>query len=245
MFQLDNIREKNIEVFNNIYETQGQIKLIESIAEGLGEKTYFSIDKDGKIKRNQLNTALYLLSTLDEKNYKSIIKLVLEEKIHLSKREKIKKIDRLSKYSLETLIKNFNKIMAKGERSFGLRYGKELFLRDKTLFFKMFFDYVLLENIGTKKSIMAWALYKLLWKNEFSDEVFYVGMSYILLRRSNFSNYENKIENYKNPLDKDSIIKSSFKNKSLEIVCYGKILGEFTYEKEEVYLSLLKDKIEE
>lgn len=246
MFQIEDIKEKNIDKFYEIYLKGGKIKLIESIAEGLGKRTYFTIDSQGIIKRNKINLALSLITTLDESNYKEIIKDIIENMVDLTQREKIKKIERLSKYSIDTLIKNFNKILASGNRIFGLKYGKELFFRDKNLFFKMLFDYILLEDIDTQKSIMAWSLYDFLKNNEFSDEVFYVGMSYILQRCAVFTQYEKLTStNILEETSKEKVIEVANKSKSLEVISYGKILNEFTYTKEAIYTEKLKRFLEE
>jgi len=245
MFQIDDIRDKNIDKFYEIYLTGGKLKLIESIAEGLGKRSYFTIDSDGTIKRKSMNHALPLIATINNDNYKELIQTVLEKMVDLTQREKIKKIERLSKYSMDTLINNFNKIMASGDKIFGLRYGKEIFLRDNQLFFKMLFDYVLLEDIDSEKSTMAWSLYQLMKEikdNKFPDEVFYVGISYILQKRSEFYDFE-KISNTDFvPTSKVEVISLSKTTDSLAISSYGKILNEFKYKKEEIYTEILKER---
>jgi len=246
MFQIDDIREKNIDKFYEIYLTGGKIKLIEAIAEGLGKRSYFTIDCDGTIKRKSMNHALPLITTINNDNYKDIITTLLEEMVDLTQREKIKKIERLSKYSMDTLTNNFNKVMASGDKVFGFKYGKELFLRDKNLFFKMLFDYILLEDIESEKSTMAWSLYQLMKElkdNDFSDEVFYVGMSYILQKRSEFNDFERVISTTFTPTPKVEVIAASKTIDSLEISSYGNILNEFTYKKEDIYTEILKEKL--
>lgn len=243
MFQIDDIREKNIDKFYEIYLTGGKLKLIEAVAEGLGKRSYFTIDCDGTIKRKPMNHALPLITTLNSDNYKEIIATLLEKMVDLTQREKIKKIERLSKYSMDTLTNNFNKIMAGGDKIFGLKYGKELFLRDRQLFFKMLFDYILLEDIDSEKSTMAWSLYQLLKDDDFSDEVFYVGMSYILQKRSEFRDFERVSNTTITPTPKEDVITASKTVDSLEISSYGMILNEFTYKKEDIYTEILKQKI--
>ena len=245
MFQIDDIREKNIDKFYEIYLTGGKLKLIEALAEGLGKRSYFTIDCDGMIKRKTMNHALPLITTINNDNYKEIIETLLDEMVDLTQREKIKKIERLSKYSMDTLTNNFNKIMASGDKIFGLKYGKELFLRDRQLFFKMLFDYVLLEDIDSEKSTMAWSLYKLMKEmkdHDFSDEVFYVGMSYILQRRSEFNDFQRVSSTSFTPTPKVEVIAVSKTIDSLAISSYGKILNEFTYKKEDIYTEILKEK---
>jgi len=243
MFQIDDIREKNIDKFYEIYLTGGKLKLIEAIAEGLGKRSYFTINCDGTIKRRSMNHALPLITTINSDNYKEVISTLLKTMVDLTQREKIKKIERLSKYPLETLTNNFNKIMASGDKIFGFKYGKELFLRDRQLFFKMLFDYILLENIGSEKSTMAWSLYQLLKDDEFSDEVFYVGMSYILQRRSEFNDFERVSSSNFTPTPKIKIVTGSKRSDLLEIISYGNILNEFTYKKEAIYTDILKEKL--
>ena len=244
MFQIDYIREKNLDKFYSIYLANGKNGLIESIAEGLGRRTYFSLNSNGNIKRNKMNRALLLVTTIDKNNYKKVIEILLGEMVDLTQREKIKKIERLSTYSIDTLTNNFNKIMASGDRIFGLKYGKELFFRDKELFFKMLFDYVLLENINTEKSIMAWSLYQLLKDSGFSNEVFYVGMSYLLQKKSEFNDYEKISYNNFIPTSKEKIVVKSKAHSLLTISSYGKILNEFTYQKEDIYIEMLKEALD-
>ncbi|MEI6857927.1 hypothetical protein [Psychrilyobacter sp.] len=247
MFQIDDIREKNIDKFHEIYLTGGKLKLIEALAEGLGKRSYFTINCNGMIKRKTMNHALPLITTINDDNYKEIIETLLDEMVDLTQREKIKKIERLSKYSLDSLTNNFNKILASGDKIFGLKYGKELFLRDRPLFFKMLFDYVLLEDIDSEKSTMAWTLYQLMKEikdNYFSDEVFYVGISYILQKRSEFDDFERISCSSFTPTPKVEVIKVSQTMDSLAISSYGKMLNEFTYKKEEIYTEILKEKCE-
>ena len=244
MFQIDYIKELNLDKFYDIYLTNGKNGLIESIAEGLGRRSYFNLNSYGNIKRNKMNRALPLVTTINDENYKEVIKTILEEMVDLTQREKIKKIERLSKYSMEILTNNFNKIMANGDKIFGLKYGKEIFFRDRELFFKMLFDYTLLENINTEKSIMAWSLYQLLKDSDFSDEVFYVGMSYILQKKSEFNDFERVNNNdFVSTSKKETVTRSGASN-SLRISSYGKILNEFTYEKEKIYIEMLKEALE-
>ena len=243
MFQIDDIREKNIDKFYEIYLTGGKLKLIESVAEGLGKRSYFTVDCDGNIKRKPMNHALPLITTINNDNYKETIMVLLEEMVDLTQREKIKKIERLSKYSIDILTNNFNKIMASGDKIFGLKYGKELFLRDRQLFFKMLFDYILLEDIDSEKSTMAWCLYQLMKDSDFSDEVFHVGMSYFLQRRSEFNDFERVSRTSFTPVSKVEAVAASKSSNSLEISSYGKILNEFTYKKEDIYTEILKEKI--
>lgn len=245
MFQIDDIREKNTDKFYEIYLVGGKLKLIEAIAEGLGKRSYFTINSSGTIKRKTMNHALPLITTINNDNYKEIIDILLEKMIDLTQREKIKKIERLSKYSMDTLTNNFNKIMASGDKIFGLKYGKEIFLRDRQLFFKMLFDYVLLEDINSEKSTMAWALYQLMndmKDNNFSDEVFYVGISYILQKRSEFYDFERMSSINFTPTPKVKVIEASKTIDSLAISSYGNLLNEFTYNKEDIYSEILKEK---
>ena len=122
--------------------------------------------------------------------------------------------------------------------------GKTAFdLRDRQLFFKMLFDYILLEDIDSEKSTMAWSLYQLLKDDDFSDEVFYVGMSYILQKRSEFRDFERVSNTTITPTPKEDVITASKTVDSLEISSYGMILNEFTYKKEDIYTEILKQKI--
>ena len=68
MFQIDDIKEKNIDKFYEIYLTGGKLKLIEAIAEGLGKRSYFTIDSNGTIKRKNMNHALPLITTLNNED---------------------------------------------------------------------------------------------------------------------------------------------------------------------------------
>ena len=80
----------------------------------------------------------------------------------------------------------------------------------------------------------------LLRDNEFSDGVFYVAMSYILQKRSEFNEYEAISNTPFTPTPKGDIISYALKSHSLEVVSYAKILNEFTYDKEGIYTEILK-----
>ena len=244
---LEAIRGKNYDFFHKIYKQNGIIGLTNSFSEYINRRAYFTIDKEGEIKRKGLNLSLPLISTLKEnpENYERIIKIIVDRLCEPSERIKLKKIDRLSNTSVENLEKNYYKLLANSNEIFSAKYSKELLLREKKNFINLLFFFVLMEDISSRKSLMAYSLEKFLdeefEKNDL-DDVIQVAINYISLQRSNFSFYESS---GKSNISKKGLTAKIFENldklrnsKGLNLLTYIYILNKSDYNNEYKFISM-------
>ncbi|OQY08730.1 MAG: hypothetical protein B6I28_04300 [Fusobacteriia bacterium 4572_132] len=122
-------------------------EMIEKIGMYINRKNYFNIKIDGEIKEKKINLAIPLLNVMSENENKEEIKKIIYEKyIWKNEFKKRRDIKRLSKYSIEKVKTNYFKTLLKGEFTHAIRYGNELFLRDKDEFEKISLFYGMINN---------------------------------------------------------------------------------------------------
>ncbi len=232
-------KNNNIDLFS---ENVGKDKknFLSNISEIVGKRAYFTIDEDGNINRKEMNYSLPLVAF---SNNNDIIGRGLYELIDPKERVKHKKIDRMSTESVEGLEKKFYKIFANGNTAFALRYAKELYLRDKEKFFYRLFHYVLMEDIDSKKALMALALKRLLLK-EFDDNIMTIGISYITQVSSDLKEYELAGKADIKKEDLDTIMVEEMKDKTyFNTLAYIKVLMEYSYPNEDKFLFMIDKKM--
>lgn len=122
---------------------------------------------------------------------------------------KFKKIDRFSDKSVEDVSNSFFNSLLSSNMQFTLRYGKELFLRDKQLFEEKLLFFVLI-NIGNR--VMLEHAVNLLFNNKnIEDADLFMALGAISLSNNNTSLYETAFINSKTIKSNDVI--SSLENK--------------------------------
>lgn len=235
-------RENNLDVYKELVEeNRGQV--VSSLSEIIGKRAYFTIDDSGSIKRKTLNYALPLIAYTKDKTKLSEYLLELAEP---NERVKHKKIERLSREDYTKLKKNYNKILANNNLDFAKRYSKELYLRDKDLFFKILFNYILMEDIHSQKSLVALSLKKLMYK-EYNDNILNTAISYICGVRSDLREYEiiaTSKEEKKGIIDEiNKRIGDITSKEELNLLAYSRVLEEYEYNNEGVYAEILIDNL--
>lgn len=234
------INKASIESYIDGY---GLIECLKGFAEMLDKRSYFSIEND-EIKRKNLNLALPIAAFLGDN--KNLTILAIEKSIDSRERQIIPKMNRMSNITVEKLQENLFKLLVKNNFEFSLKYGKELFLRDKKLFNSIISKYILLDNIDSLKSLMALSFFKL---DEKDDEFVFLLISYLSKYRSDYSEYENLIEINEELSSKDileKIIKKKefmYSRKGLAILSYFNLILE-SEEKNPKFLKILTDKID-
>ncbi|MGL6063982.1 MAG: hypothetical protein ACRC0S_02750 [Fusobacteriaceae bacterium] len=198
------INKASIESYIDGY---GLIECLKGFAELLDKRSYFSIEKY-EIKRKKMNLALPVAAFLSEN--KDLTILAIEQSINSKERQIIPKMNRMSNLILEKLEENLFKLLVKNNFEFSLKYGKELFLRDRNLFKSVISKYVLLDNIDSLKSLMILSFFKLESKD---DEFIFLLISYLTKYRADYSQYENLDENEEN-LKVEDIFKKIKEKKS-------------------------------
>jgi hypothetical protein len=242
---LEILKNKNIDVIENIINEKGREKAVSYFGGFLDKRSYFTVDRNGKIKRKNMNYALPV-AALAEKGTD-----VAREILSCAKAEervKLKKIERFSKETLENLMKNFMKLIANNNVNFSIRYGKEIFLRDRELFYKTLFHYTLLEEIDSQKCLMAFSLKKLM-ENDLDDNLVYLAMSYISKVKGNFTEYENTLP--ASEVTKADLIKKVRESKEnlrtkrgMNLLAYINVLQEYEYENEGVFVKIALKRLE-
>lgn len=242
---IEAIKEDRREVFNEMVAEEGVRKSLSSLSEIIGYRAYFTIDGDGNIGRKPMNYALVLgaFSKTTEKLGDMLFDLA-----NPVERVKHKKIERLSREDLDKLNKNFFKVVANGNVDFAKRYAKELYLRDREVFFKKLFHYTLMEEIDSQKTLMALALKELIW-DEYDDNIMNAAMTYIASVRSDFHAYEGT--NGAGERSKEMLIsigeelKQGGSREELNLLAYLKVLGEYSYFNEEKFIEIAEKRLEE
>ncbi|WP_319370551.1 hypothetical protein [uncultured Ilyobacter sp.] len=243
---LEIMKEKKNDVIEKLVNEKGQDKTVSYFGEFLDNRSYFTIDRNGKIGRKNMNYALPV-AAFSESSAEVAREILVCAKAE--ERVKLKKIERMSKESLDNLMKNFMKIIANNNVNFAIKYAKEIFLRDSELFYKTLFHYTLLEEIDSQKTLMALSLKKLM-KTEVDDNLIYLAMSYISKVKGNFNEYENTIP--VTVMTKSELIKKVLESKEklrskkgMNLLAYVGILNEYDYDNEEIFINIALKRLEE
>lgn len=104
------------------------------------KRKYFKIGRDLEITERDPSWILELAYIYYENQDKKILDLISEGFTQCYK-SKIKKIDRLSKYSIEELLDKFWRALLNKDGVHTIRLGNELILRDKEHFFELVYKY--------------------------------------------------------------------------------------------------------
>lgn len=126
-------KENKIDEIKELMEKNGLSWLMTESLPLCNKNTYLKIEGLDRISIKEPNFSLVKLLLID--NGKYTIQEYLESVI--GAKEKIKKIDRVSGETLEKVKDNYYKVLLKGDTHFALRYGYELFCRDKNEFVKI------------------------------------------------------------------------------------------------------------
>ncbi len=243
---LEVLKENDIQKIEGLLDEKGARESVSIFAEFLDKRAYFNIDKNGNIKRKNMNYALPV-AAFAEKNEEIALEII--NSADPAERIKLKKIERFSKETIENLMKNFMKIIANNSVNFAIRYAKEIFLRDKELFYKTLFHYTLLEEIDSQKSLMALSIKKLMG-NKIDDNLIHLAMSYISKVKANFLEYENTLPSAS--FTKADLIKMAEESKNLlaskrgvNLLAYIGVLKEYEYENEGIFVNIALKRLEE
>lgn len=243
---LEILKEKKIDIIEKIVNEKGRCKAVSYFGEVLDNRSYFTIDRKGKIDRKNMNYVLPV-AAFSEKNAEVAMEIFACAKA--SERIKMKKIERMSKENLDNLMKNFMKIIANNNVNFAIKYAKEIASRDIELFYKTLFHYTLLEEIDSQKGLMALSLKKLM-KKEADDNLICLAMSYISKVKGNFDEYEKTLSTSK--ITKSELIEKVRESKEIlkskrgiNLLAYINVLEEYQYENEEIFVNIALKRLED
>lgn len=250
MFTLEDLKKDRKDVIEKILLESGRAGVISFCSEVLDKRAYFTVDMYGNIKRKEyeyvIPAAVFTEKDADFINYTA-------ESLDFTEKTKIEKTGRMTNADTLEVKKNIFKLIVKGDCHFSMRHCKELYMRDKDEFFKMMFTLSMMDNISFEKPLALYSLKKYFEKYGYSDEALYLTISYIAKMRADFRDYENAVkENISENISKEQlkeIIKKDINKyetkKGLEILGYLSVLLSYSYEKENIFVSILKEKIDE
>lgn len=245
MFVLEDLKDRKKETLEKILSEYGREGVLSFCAGVLDKRAYFTVDMNGNIKRKKMNYAVCAAVSVQED---SIFTNYVAENLDFAEKIKIEKIERMN--NVENIEKNIFKLLAKGDFHFTGKYCKELYMRNNDEFFKMMFQFALMDNMSFEKSLAVYSMKKYFEKFGYSDEVLYLTISYMAKMRADFSEYESiQIEKNvsKNEL-REKIKNNIEKYKNQEGMCIlGYLLGllSYNYENEEKFTAVLCRKTEQ
>ena len=247
MFTLEDLKSNRKEIVEKILETQGRDKVISFCSQLLDKRAYFTIDMNGNIKRKKMNYVIPA-TVFAEKDVDFICCVV--DSLDFTEKTKFEKLERMT--SIENIEKSILKLLAKGDFHFAGKYCKELYMRNSDELFKMLFQFALIDNISFEKPLAVYSLKKYFEKFGYSDEALYLTISYLAKMRADFSKYELEYKN-KNTINiKKEELRDIFKSniekykttKGLQILGYLSGLLSYSYENEDIFVTVLKREIE-
>lgn len=223
----------------------GREVVVDTVANFSNMNAYFSISEEGKIKRKKFH---YIIPGAVFIESDDLFLKHLDVALEGTNDVIIGKIPRMTNEEDKRLYKNIKKLIAKGSFNYLLPYCKEIYSRDEERFFKILYDFVLMDNMDFNKAIQVYSMRKYFKKFGYSDKVLYMIMGYVSKMRADFYEYENSEDSpiLKEKI-KEKIINSKDKLKTkegFEILCYLKILEEFDYKNEKKYIDILNNKFE-
>lgn len=244
-FKGENLFVELEKIYNQ--DEKSREKFVRQLIHTTNKRAFFTIDENGRIKRKAGNYLL-TMSVFEEDDEKFL--RYFYELIDFSEQDSLKEksLSRIQNIDTITMKKNIIKLIINGKVEYAIKYLYELYKRDEKEFFKYISEIVLMDNMDFEKTIYIYSMKKYFEKYEYSLEVFYYVMSYIIKARFDLHEYENiqvaegitkesLKERVKNSLEK-------YKNKNgLKVAGYLKILEEETYENEKIYLSILNSRM--
>ena len=184
-------------------------EFLENYRGNFEKRKYFNISMDGKITEREPSWLLELayIYYLNDKNQSGIekkkIKEVIKKNFSECFKEKYKKIDRMSKFTIGEIKEKFWKTLVNRESVHALKFGNELFIRDKNEFFSVLYTYAMLMS-DVNKLIKVYFL-ELIWgaaKSEYEDELLKNTINYLCKSdsepvKTDFPEYMEYFDKYK------------------------------------------------
>ena len=180
------LREKNLEKAIELIKEKGKFAILSEYSTFFDMRTYFKVNEDGDITQKSYNpiTLLYLFCDDEKKLAEYLFKYSYPEE-----KQNIKKIDRASNLDIETLKKNLMKTLTNSNLDFSKIFAKELFLRDKKVFFETMYNFALMGNPKDLKLFFVYTLEEIFSKIAYDENIFYTIIAYLTKSRDDYSTY--------------------------------------------------------
>ena len=180
------LREKNLQKAIELIKEKGKFSVLSEYSTFFDMRTYFKVNEDGDITQKSYNpiTLLYLFCDDEKKLAEYLFKYSYPEE-----KQNIKKIDRASNLDIETLKKNLMKTLTNSNLDFSKIFAKELFLRDKKVFFETMYNFALMGNPKDLKLFFVYTLEEIFSKIAYDENIFYTIIAYLTKSRDDYSTY--------------------------------------------------------
>lgn len=205
---LNILKGKEEKKLGTLLKEYGKIRVLSEIAQFLDKRAYITIDISGNLKRKKANLTLPIFAFFNDD---TLLKQEILNSCDIKERQKFDKIERFSSLDIEKVKLNFIKTLFNGNLEFSKKYGKELFLRANSDFFKIVSNFSLIGDSTNIKPLMVLALKKLM-KDNYDENIFHLFISYMTKYRDNTAIYEN-VQEYTG--DTESLRKSLKENTQL------------------------------
>lgn len=186
------LRERNLEKAIKLITEKGKFAVLSKYASFFDMRTYFKVNENGDIYQKFYNpiTLLYLFCDDTE-----ILARYLFKYSYPEEKQNIKKIDRTSNLDINTLKKNLMKTLTNSNLDFSKIFAKELFLRDKKVFFETMYIFSLMGSPQNLKLFFVYALEEIFSEINYDENIFYIMIAYLTKFRDDYSTYLETKEN--------------------------------------------------
>ena len=180
------LREKNLQKAIELIKEKGKFSVLSEYSTFFDMRTYFKVNENGDITQKSYNPIilLYLFCDDEKKLAEYLFKYSYPEE-----KQNIKKIDRASNLDIETLKKNLMKTLTNSNLDFSKIFAKELFLRDKKVFFETMYNFALMGNPKDLKLFFVYTLEEIFSKIAYDENIFYTIIAYLTKSRDDYSTY--------------------------------------------------------
>jgi len=185
------LKAKNLDTCIELIKEKGKFNILSEYANFYDRRTYFKVNENGDIFQKIYNpiTLLYLFCDDEKKLADYLFKYSYAEE-----KQNIKKIDRASNLDIESLKKNLMKTLTNSHLDFSKIFAKELFLRDRKVFFELIYNFSFMGNPKDLKVFFVYALEEIFSQINYDENIFYTIIAYLTKFRDDYSIYMNSTD---------------------------------------------------
>lgn len=176
-------RNISLEELAQEIEEKGKYKVFSEFAEIMDKRSYFTVDIAGDITRKEVNPIL--LEFPYEEDAKELARMIVEYG-DPKERRVISAISRLSNVEVPKLREKLMTTLVHGNFDHAIRYAKELFLREESLFFDQMQIFVHLGEKNNHKKEVLQALREVIKVVKYDERLFHLYLSFLTRYRDNY-----------------------------------------------------------
>lgn len=171
----------NRELFKEEFDKKNKYEILNDYACYANERSYLNIDKYYNISFKEYNPLIILFTFEDDKDK---LYNFLNKYIDKKNKIKIKKINRKSNIDIDKLKNNLFKTLLSGNFEHAISFAKEIYLRDKFLFFKILYTFSFIGELKHFKFLFVYSLERILEVNYY-ENIFFAVIYYLVKKRDN------------------------------------------------------------